>query len=152
MAMSNVIFIGTVFPSPEEWSKRAKKALEKISVYNMYDSRGLHVGEWIGNFENVNDIDHRLVKTKAWVFTKTIKSIEKLIAKEKAGVYIGHSLWTCNCESNFIQSKLSMECAKCGGTLEGSIIRIPYHDKILFWDDFTIDARNNPISQDDSSM
>lgn len=57
------------------------------------------------------DVDNAVIRERKWIFTLVNK---KDFINNDLPLFIGTSLWVCNCKKDFIRTKFHTKCEKCG--------------------------------------
>lgn len=91
-------------------SKREIKVL-----YLMHQNMNIPFGIVIANLKlDTPDINFDKMKEKKWLLFDTDSAVESVKENPTYPLYVGSSMWTCNCKQNFIHTQFRAECDKCG--------------------------------------
>lgn len=66
------------------------------------------------------DFDFEKIKEKGWKMLDTDSKVESVKDKQVFPLYLGSSLWTCQCKQDFIHTQFKSKCDKCGTEIRWS--------------------------------
>lgn len=132
------------FPGNIFWRAKAREVLNNLVVVRMFDRHYMLIGDVVSP-NDPSELPWNLIEAKQI----SIFESDKKPSEIKSG-YISPSLWTCNCEQNFIRSKLCTSCLRCGTTLGNQTNRLKPINEILKWENFTIDAAQYKLDPHDT--
>lgn len=84
-------------------------------AYLMLPNINTPLGILIANTKlDTSDFDFKQMKEKNWKMLSTDSAVETVKDDNAFPLYLGSSLWTCECSEDFIHTQFKSKCSKCG--------------------------------------
>lgn len=105
------------------------KRTEVKVIYYTNLKTNMVFGEIITNRKlDTNDYNFELMEERGNILIPVTKTCDMVKIDNPYPTYIGSSLWTCDCETDFIHTLFKVRCPKCGA----SVLKPTYRGKAIW--------------------
>lgn len=95
------------------------KRTEVNVIYYTNLKTNIVLGEIITNRKlDTNDYNFELMKERRNILIPVSKNCATLRINDPYPTYIGSSMWTCECQTDFIHTMFKVRCPKCGVSIK----------------------------------